>query len=191
MLMEQVWHVNVPCQRGDKVSDIQKASGSTTLEKIFDLIGWVGFIFMIPVTLGAFGMSDFAKAVEKTFGTMGSANALLAMFYGCQLARTIFGSGTIILPLVMGSLSSFAIIAATGHIGFMSWWKDLLSPLGWFADKPLALLVGLLTLMFAYLLSRAKQLAGIAQVFLLFVLPVAVIALLYYNNIQALLGLGA
>jgi hypothetical protein len=161
----------------------------TPLERVFDIIGWFGFLFLLPLTLSVFGFTGPSEWLVQQLGGWGEPLVWMAGFFICQLGRIVFGSGRIIMPLIVGSITAFLIMTAVVEIGFMSWWAQLLKPIGWFYGQALAFAVGILTLIFAYLLSSARRIPGFVLILLLAGIPIAGSFLLHYFNVARLIGL--
>ncbi len=142
-------------------------------QRIFNIIGWIGFIFMIPVLLNLLGIKGPSTWLETYLGFWLNTATLIAWFFIFQVARTIFGSARIISPLIIGAVVSFLIIAATIPFGFMAWFYNLLQPSTIFAGRWLSLSVGLFVIILGYLLSYKRRLHPLVQVVVLIIIPVS------------------
>jgi hypothetical protein len=144
-------------------------------ERIFNVVGWLGFVAILPIALDVFGIDALQKLADQHLGRWGSKGFLLLVFFGLVLARVIFGSGRIIAPLLLGSAVGFVLIAVAAGVPFMSWLGDLAEASPFFSNMPLNFLVGLAVVFLGILMSAARRIPVVIQVLLLVVLPIAAI----------------
>jgi hypothetical protein len=141
-------------------------------ERVFDVVGWLGFLAVVPVALRVFGLPQLQDLMQAELGRYGSPGFLLLVFFGLVFLRVIFGSGRVVGPLIIGSLMGFLLIAPAAGVGFMNWLRELEQSTPYLANLPLSFLVGLAVVLLGILLSSLRRLPVIVQVLLLVVLPI-------------------
>lgn len=146
-------------------------------ERIFNIIGWIGFLALAPVVLSIFGVTGPQLWLEARLGYWGGMEFLTYVFFGITIIRVIFGSGETISPLIIGFVVSFLLIVTAVPVGFMAWFRDSVTSLSWFMNIRLNLVTGLAVLALGILLSRLKRFHIALQLLVLVVLPVALLVL--------------
>jgi hypothetical protein len=141
-------------------------------ERIFNVIGWLGFIAILPIALDVFGVDALQKLAEQHMGRWGSKGVLLAIFFGLVFVRVIFGSGRIIAPLLLGSAVGFVFVATAAGVPFMVWLQNIAKGSPYFSNMPLDFVVGLVVVFLGILMSSARRLPLVIQVVVLVVLPI-------------------
>ena len=150
--------------------DDQQIAG---FERIFNVIGWIGFLAIIPVALKVFGVPEAQNFLQERLGRYGSVGFLLIIFFALVLLRVIFGSGRIIAPLIIASLTGFVFIATAADVGFMGWLRNLVEGSVYFGNMPLNFLAGLTVVLLGILMSYARRIPILIQIVILVVFPVA------------------
>jgi hypothetical protein len=166
--------------RGDRGG--QEIAG---FERIFNVVGWLGFIAILPIALDVFGVDALQKLAEQYMGRWGSKGVLLAIFFGLVFVRVIFGSGRIIAPLLLGSAVGFVFIATAAGVPFMVWLQNMAKGSPYFSNMPLDFLVGLLVVFLGILMSSARRIPLVIQVLVLVVLPVVALVAIGSTGIAA------
>lgn len=157
----------------DKNKHDDGESGINLLQRIFNLIGWLGFLLLLPPGLQLAGLPALQDFLVQNLGPLGSASWLMLYFFGIQLLRVFFGSSRLLTPLITGFLSTFLLASLVMPVGFMEWLYRLLEPTKLFARHPLTFLLVPLVLGLGYLLSFARRLPVVVQLLLLVLLPFA------------------
>jgi len=164
----------------------QRAPGH---ERFFDVLGWFGFLFLVPFILDSLGNHELLGLVLTYFGTSGGPLMLMTGFFCAQFLRTFFGSCRIVAPLMLGMVSSFLLLATVLPLHFMAWWRVLVLPSGLFTPRIFVYAIATIVILLAYALSRAQHLRLAVQLFVLFLFPVALLYAGHYFKIAAPLGL--
>ena len=144
-------------------------------ERVFNIIGWLGFIAVLPIALNLFGLPGMQNFLEQKLGQYGSPVFLLLYFFVLVFLRVIFGSGRIITPLIIASLTGFVLISTAANVGFMVWLRNLMTSTPLFSNMPLVFLTGLTVVALGILLSYTKRLPLLIQLAVLVVLPLVFI----------------
>ncbi len=144
-------------------------------ERVFNVIGWIGFLAILPVALDVFGFPQVQELLAKNLGRYGSKGFLLLIFFALVLARVIFGSGRIVAPLLIGSLVGFVFIATAAGVPVMQGLRDAAQASSFFSNMPLLFLVGLGVTLLGILMSSARRVPIGVQIILLVVLPIAIV----------------
>ena len=146
-------------------------------ERIFNILGWLGFIAIIPVALKVFGVTRPQLFLEENLGRYGSTGFLLLIFFVLIGIRVIFGSGRIIVPLIIASLSGFVFISVASGVKFMNWLYEAAVSTRFFDNMPLNFIVGVVVLLMGIVASYSKKFPFVLQILLLVLLPVGFIAI--------------
>ena len=147
----------------------QKIAG---FERIFNVVGWIGFLAIIPVALKVFGVPEAQAFLAERLGRYGSVGFLLIVFFALVVLRVIFGSGRIIAPLVIASLTGFLLIATAADVGIMSWLRNLVENSVFFGNMPLNFLTGVAVVLLGILMSYARRIPMLIQLIILVIFPV-------------------
>jgi hypothetical protein len=143
-------------------------------QTIFNLIGFLGFLVMIPLVLKSIGLGSFDELITKNLGMWGSASFLLIYFYAFPLLDLVFGSDRHLSPMLLGMLTAFLLFALVLPLPFMDWYRALFASFPFLKCSLAVLVLGNVAMLFGILLSYVKKgLPVTAQVFLIVVLPVA------------------
>lgn len=157
-------------------------------ESFLNWLGWIGLLFLIPVGLSVFGVPGPLTYLQSHLGKFGSATFLLIVFYAFILLRFLFGHSEIYAPVFMGMFVSFFLVAITVEIGFMSWYRNLMEKVPYVTNHPLIFIVGIAVAIVGLWLGRLKRLHFIAQLFLLVLIPIALIVLANIYGVGVLPG---
>ena len=144
-------------------------------ERVFNVIGWIGFLAIIPLALDVFGMPQLQELAAKHLGRYGTKGFLLLAFFVLVCARVIFGSGRIVAPLLIGSAVGFLFISVAAGVPFMRWLGDAAAASPFFSNMPLNFLVGLAVTVLGILMSSARRIPIGILIFVLVVLPLAAV----------------
>jgi hypothetical protein len=144
-------------------------------ERVFNVVGWIGFLAILPIALDVFGFPQLQELAAKHLGRYGSKGFLLLAFFALVCARVIFGSGRIIAPLLIGSVVGFLFISTAAGVPFMSWLGDAAAASPFFSNRPLNFLVGLAVTLVGILMSSARRIPLAVQIIALVVLPIALV----------------
>ena len=144
-------------------------------ERIFNFVGWIGFLAIVPIALGVFGFPQLQELAEKSLGRWGTKGFLLLLFFVLVAVRVIFGSGRIIAPLLIASAVGFVFIGTSAGVAFLKGLRDLAQASPYFSNMPLNFLVGLCVVIAGILMSSARRIPLAIQILLLVVLPFAVV----------------
>ncbi len=147
-------------------------------ERVFNVVGWLGFAFLVPAGMVLF---DFRPVVEFIRGSLSFAtpSVLTMIGFGLILLRVLFGGGNLVLPLLIGFLAGFFLVAAAVPMGFMRWWMKAAAAVPFLDSPQLTFLTGAGTAFLGVLLSYLRRLSFIFQLVLLVALPVLFLVVAY------------
>jgi hypothetical protein len=153
----------------------QEESGSPDgRQKLFNIIGLLGFIAFVPLVLKSLGISSVNDWLVANAGMWGSAGFFLIYFYAFPLLDLIFGSDRKLSPMIFGIVTSFLIFSLVLPLPFMDWYRALFASFSFVKCSFAILVLGLLAMLFGILLSYVKRgLPGTVQLLVIFILPVA------------------
>jgi hypothetical protein len=155
-------------------------------ERLFNAIGWLGFLVLLPV---AFLILDLAPArdfMESRLGFVGRPAFLTLLGFGMILLRILFGGEQSMLPLVLGFVIGFLLLSTFAQIGFMRWFSRTTGEIILLRSPGLNYFVGLGVLLLGMILSYVRRPGFLVQLLGLIVIPAAV--LLVLNALQVLPG---
>jgi len=142
-------------------------------ERIFNWVGWFGFILLVPV---GFYIFDFAPAVDfmrSRLGLLANSSFLTLFAFILLLLRIIFGGGYIIMPLITCFITAFFLMFAVVEVSFMDWFRRFARDNIFFLrNLHLNFIVACGVLLTGVILSYFKKLDGRLQLVLLVLLPV-------------------
>lgn len=152
-------------------------------ERFFNLLGWLGFLLILPIGLHVFGVSAPLAWLGENLGRYGRPPFLILLFFGLLLLRIVFGGDRIIGPLLLGYLTGFLLLATTVEIGFMGWFRGFTDRIPFLSNIPLNFLTAVAVILLGILLSYLRRLPVILQVILLVVLPLGFLAFAHYQHL--------
>jgi hypothetical protein len=141
-------------------------------EGLFDVLGWLGLAFLVPL---GFYVFDYAPAVEfmrERLGVAGLPTTITLAAYVLIALRIVFGGGELVSPLLVSFVIGFFLLAAVVPFRFMKWFVDYAGKVFFLEDKSLDFLAACFVLFFGNLLSYARRASIWLQLFLFLVLPV-------------------
>jgi transglutaminase-like putative cysteine protease len=94
-------------------------SSHQALDRFFDAVGFLGYLFTVPAILVVFGKPETAAFLERSLGSLGSPAALLLLFLLFSLLRTLFGTIHRALPPLFGMAAGLVLFSAAFDIPFM------------------------------------------------------------------------
>ena len=142
-------------------------------ERVFNIIGWIGFLAIVPIALSAFGVPQVLQWTRENMGRYGTGQFFLIVFFILVFIRVIFGSGRIILPLIISAASGFILMSSAAGVSFMAWYESLVSGSRFFGNVSLNFLTGVAVVIIGIGLSYFRRLSVFMQILLLVILPVA------------------
>lgn len=143
------------------------------LHRTFNIIGWVAFLFLIPIALTLFGITGPGEFFAARLGTFGSPLFFLIYFYFLLFLRLMFGSDQLYTPVIVSFLVSFLLFSASVRIGFMGFFYELTHSVSWFSHDFLNFAAGIIVIFLGMLLSLAKKNYLILDILILVVIPIA------------------
>ena len=168
----------------------QVISNSSRRQSLFSALGWVGFIFLVPLVLKAIGIPGLANWLASNLGMWGSPSFLLIYFYFFPLLDLIFGSDRHLSPLLNGFVASFLAFAIVVPLPFMNWYANLFSGLTIVHASIVFLAIGVLAMILGIMLSYVRRGVGIlGQILIIFGLPIAGIVSIIVWHLDTVLKL--
>jgi hypothetical protein len=143
-------------------------------QSIFTILGWFGFLFLLPLLLKSIGNAGLADFLSQNLGIWGSAGFLLIYFYVFPLLDLIFGSDRHFMPLLTGIVISFLFFAVVVPLPFMEWFSRLFAALPLIKCSLAFLIFGMFAMLLGILLSYIRRGIGLlSQLALILGLPLA------------------
>lgn len=149
-------------------------------ERIFNLLGWLGFVIILPVGLLVFGIGGPIEALRGLLGKFGDTTFLVIVFLGLELLRIVFGSDKIISPMLISIVMTLLLFSLSVPVSFMKGVVSVFAGVPFLQNAPLIFLSGIAVTFIGILLSYLKKLHIILQLLILVVLPVAFLVVSHY-----------
>ncbi len=157
-------------------------------ERVFNLLGWLGFLVILPVGLLVFGIGGPIEFLRGALGKFGDVTFLVLYFLGLELLRIVFGSDKIISPMLISIVMTLFLFSLSVPITFTQAVVRVFAEVPFLQNKPLIFLTGIGVIFIGILLSYLKKCAILLQLFILVVLPIAFIVASHYLGWFASLG---
>ena len=140
-------------------------------EKLFDVVGWIGFALLTPVVLYVFGVESIVQLMETKLGFAGAPEFWVLLCFGLVLLRIFFGGEHIILPLFLGYAGGFFLLSLVARIGFMAWFWRPAAEQFFFQDDRLTVVVGTAVLFLGLIFSYFRRISVLIQILSLILIP--------------------
>ena len=157
------------------------------IERAFNLLAWVGFLFIVPIVLYLFGKTGALDFMRAHLGRFGEPSLLVLLFFAFLVLKIFFGGDRIILPLFVSYIVGFFLMATIVEIGFMDWYRDFTRRIAFLNNLPLNFLAAASVVLLGILLSHLKHCRFTVQLGLFLVLPVA---FLIFNHLTGVVKIG-
>jgi len=144
-------------------------------EKLFDVVGWIGFALLTPVALYLFGIRSVVEIMDTKIGFAGRLEFWVLLSFGLVLLRIFFGGEHIILPLFLGFAGGFFLLALVARIGFMGWFWRPAARQFFFQNDRLTFVVGAAVLFFGLIFSYFRKISLLVQLLILILLPMLIL----------------
>ncbi|UCF99693.1 MAG: hypothetical protein JSV89_09170 [Spirochaetaceae bacterium] len=144
-------------------------------EKLFDVVGWVGFALLTPVALYVFRVQSVVQLMDSKLGFAGKPEFWVLLCFAFVLLRIFFGGEHIILPLFLGFAGGFFLLSLVARIGFMGWFWRPASQQFFFQNDRLTFVVGAAVLFFGLIFSYFRKIGLLVQFLLLILLPMLIL----------------
>jgi hypothetical protein len=144
-------------------------------EKLFDVVGWIGFALLTPVALYMFGIRSVVEIMDTKIGFAGRLEFWVLLSFGLVLLRIFFGGEHIILPLFLGFAGGFFLLALVARIGFMGWFWRPAARQFFFQNDRLTFVVGAAVLFFGLIFSYFRKIRLLVQLLILILLPMLIL----------------
>lgn len=155
-------------------------------ERLFNAVGWLGFLVLLPIAFHVVGFAPAQDFMEGRLGFAGRPTFLTLLGFGMVLLRVLFGGERSMLPLVLGFVIGFLLLSTFASIGFMGWFYRLAERVILLRSPGLNYFAGLGVLLLAMILSYLRRPGFLVQLLGLIVIPAA--ALLVLNALRVLPG---
>ncbi|MBU0934021.1 MAG: hypothetical protein KKI09_16235 [Spirochaetes bacterium] len=158
------------------MSDITQANStdkprSSVRQKIFNLIGWLSFLLLVPPVLSMAGLPQLQEMIVAGIGNWGSILALILYFYGLLFLRVFFGSDQRYTPVLIGYIFSFLLFSISLDIAFMRWLYDLAHSVSFLSYNVMSFIAAVFVILLANALSGSKRVKPLGDLLLLVLLP--------------------
>ena len=144
-------------------------------EKLFDVVGWIGFALLTPVALYMFAVPTVVEIMDTKLGFAGRLEFWVLLTFGLVLLRVFFGGERIILPLFLGYAGGFFLLSLIARIGFMGWFWRPAAQQFFFQNDRLTFVVGAAVLFFGLIFSYFRKISLLVQLLLLILLPMLIL----------------
>jgi hypothetical protein len=144
-------------------------------EKLFDAVGWIGFVLLTPVALYLFGVQPVVEIMDTKLGFAGRLDFWVLLTFALVLLRIFFGGEHVILPLFLGYAGGFFLLALVVRIGFMGWFWRPGRQQFFFQNDRLTFVVGAAVLFFGLIFSYLRKISLLLQLLILIFLPMLVL----------------
>jgi hypothetical protein len=144
-------------------------------ERVFDVIGWIGVLFLVPVGFYVFNYAPAVQFMQGKLGFVGRPAVLTLIAYALIALRIVFGGGNLVAPLLISFVVGFFLMATVVPFRFMKWFTDWARQLFFLDNKSLNFLAAGFVFFFGNLVSYARRASIFLQLILLLVLPVLVL----------------
>jgi hypothetical protein len=144
-------------------------------ERAFDVIGWIGVLFLVPVGFYVFNYAPAVQFMQGKLGFLGRPAVLTLIAYALIALRIVFGGGNLVAPLLISFVVGFFLMATVVPFRFMKWFTDWARQLFFLDNKSLNFLAAGFVFFFGNLVSYARRASIFLQLILLLVLPVLVL----------------
>jgi len=144
-------------------------------ERAFDVIGWIGVLFLIPVGFYVFNYAPAVHFMQSKLGFFGRPVVLTLIAYALIALRIVFGGGNLVAPLLISFVVGFFLMAMVVPFRFMKWFTDWARQLFFLENKSLNFLAAGFVFFFGNLVSYARRASIFLQLILLIILPVLVL----------------
>jgi hypothetical protein len=144
-------------------------------EKLFDVVGWIGFALLAPVALYVFTVPAVVEIMDTKLGFAGRLEFWVLLTFALVLLRIFFGGEHIILPLFLGYAGGFFLLSLVAKIGFMGWFWRPASRQFFFQNNRLTFVVGAAVLFFGLIFSYFRKISLLVQLLILILLPMLIL----------------
>jgi hypothetical protein len=144
-------------------------------ERLFDVIGWIGMLFLVPVGFYVFNYAPAVQFMQGKLGFIGSPVVLTLIAYALIALRIVFGGGNLVAPLLIGFVVGFFLLATVVPFRFMKWFADWARQLFFLDNKALNFLAACFVFFFGNVVSYARRASIFLQLILFLILPVLVL----------------
>ena len=144
-------------------------------EKLFEVLGWIGFALLTPLALYLFGVESVVEIMDTKLGFAGQAQFWVLLTFALVLLRIFFGGEHIILPLFLGFVGGFLLLSLVARIAFMGWFWRPATGQFFFQNDRLTFAVGAAVLFFGLIFSYFRRLSLLVQLLILVLLPMLIL----------------
>jgi hypothetical protein len=141
-------------------------------ERVFDVIGWIGLLFLVPVGFYVFNYAPAVQFMQSKLGFVGSPVVLTLIAYALIALRIVFGGGNLVAPLLISFVVGFFLLATVVPFRFMKWFTDWARQLFFLESKTWSFMAACFVFFFGNVVSYARRMSIFLQLILLLVLPV-------------------
>jgi len=155
-------------------------------ERVFEVIGWVGYLVLVPMAFYVLRWDPVTEVMESRLGFAGRPGFLTLLGFALIFAKILFGGERRMLPLILGFVIGFLLVSTFARLGFMRWFWGLGESVILLRSAGLSYFTGMGVLLTGMILSYLPRVSFLAQLLGLVVLPGA--ALLVLNALRILPG---
>lgn len=156
--------------------DEEKEEGAGCLGTLFQYVGFLGFLLLLPVIFFYFGWDQPQLLLQDTLGEYGSLDLLVFLSFSALGLRIAFGPSRLLSPTIIALLASAPLIFTTFQTEAFSSLQENLMSLPYLGHKSLNFIVGITILLIGVRLSTLKRVNIVAQLVLIVLFPYGVLA---------------
>ena len=154
----------------------KKEESAGCLGTLFQYVGFLGFLLLLPVLLFYFGWDQPQQFLQNTLGEYGSLDFLVFLSFAALGLRIAFGPSRLLLPTSIALIASAPLIFTTFQTQALSSLQEGLMSLPYLEHKSLNFIVGITILLIGVRLSTLNRVNIVAQFFLIVLLPYGALA---------------
>ncbi len=155
-------------------------------ERFLNVLSWIGFLALVPVGLALFDIDGPLDFLQSSLGRLGTPSTLTIVFLALVLLRVLFGKSERYAPILIALVVSFLLLAAVVEFSFMRWYKATTDTIVYLDNHRLVFLIAVAVVIVGILLGRLKRLSWVVQVFVLILVPLALIVLAHIYGFASL-----
>lgn len=141
-------------------------------ERLFDILGWLGLLFLVPVGFYVFDFQPAVDLMKTRLGFLGRPAMITLIAYILIALRIVFGGGNLVAPLLISFLIGFFLLATVVPFRFMKWFAEYAKKVMFLDTLALNYLAAGFVLFLGNLLSYVKRASMLLQLILFIVAPV-------------------
>lgn len=145
------------------------------MKNFFSILGFTGFILLIPGIFYAFNITNVSVFLEDKLGRLGEPGVQTVIGFALIALLFLFGGGNNFSATFTGFVVGFFLVSTFIDVGFMDWFKDLTAKADILSNQPLNYIAGILVVLLGVIMSFSMHVNSITELAVLILLPTAII----------------